>query len=121
MAEVSQKEREADKATGPSLVERTLGNIARAWSEIAQGAARTVGLGAQPIAAGDPAALEAFMRECLEARGGEVSARMRAAELGEAYLELDAKGLAQFLEVLAHGLATMHPQRVRRAMTQQQS
>ncbi len=106
MAEVSQKEREADKAPSPSLVERTLGNIARAWSDIAQGAARTVGLGADTIAADDPVALKAFMRECLEARGGEVSARMRAAELGEAYLDLDAAGRAQFLEVLAQGLAT---------------
>ena len=32
------------------------------------------------------------MRSCLEARGGEVSARGRAAGLGRTYLELDRKG-----------------------------
>lgn len=38
---------------------------------------------------------------CLEARGGEVSARTRAAELGEAYLVLSATGRRRFLELLA--------------------
>lgn len=38
---------------------------------------------------------------CLEARGGEVSARTRAAELGEAYLVLNAEGRRRFLELLA--------------------
>src|SRR5512144_3326678 len=40
------------------------------------------------------------MRDCLEARGGEVSARARAAALGEAYLALDATGRERFLRVL---------------------
>jgi len=38
---------------------------------------------------------------CLEGRGGEVSARARAAELGEAYLVLNAEGRHNFLELLA--------------------
>ena len=38
---------------------------------------------------------------CLEARGGEVSARGRAAGLGEAYLALDSGGRRRFLELLA--------------------
>ena len=41
------------------------------------------------------------MRSCLEARGGEVSARSRAATLGRTYLELDRKGRERFLKVLA--------------------
>src|SRR3546814_4804504 len=41
------------------------------------------------------------MRDCLEARGGEVSARMRAAALGRIYLEQDAEGRQRFLTVLA--------------------
>ena len=41
------------------------------------------------------------MRECLESRGGEVSARGRAAALGRAYLALDATGRRRFLKVLA--------------------
>tara|TARA_B100000676_G_scaffold313150_1_gene391810 strand:+ start:8030 stop:9436 length:1407 start_codon:yes stop_codon:yes gene_type:complete len=41
------------------------------------------------------------MRSCLEARGGEVSARGRAAGLGRTYLELDSKGRERFLKTLA--------------------
>lgn len=89
-----------------NLVERTLANLGNAWRDIAIGAARSVGLAApKGIAGAGPEALEEFMRGCLEARGGEVSARMRAAELGEAYVELDAAGRRGFLEVLARGFA----------------
>ncbi|HSR71809.1 MAG TPA: malonyl-CoA decarboxylase [Kiloniellales bacterium] len=84
-----------------SFFERTLGNLTAVWRDIAQGAARTVGLNDRALSAGHPAALEALMRECLEARGGEVSARMRAAGLGRAYLELDAEGRRRFHEILA--------------------
>ena len=38
---------------------------------------------------------------CLEGRGGEVSARARAAELGETYLVLNAEGRHRFLQLLA--------------------
>lgn len=38
---------------------------------------------------------------CLEGRGGEVSARTRAAELGEMYLILNSEGRKRFLELLA--------------------
>src|SRR3546814_7123635 len=48
-----------------------------------------------------PESLERLMRDCLEARGGEVSARMRAAALGRIYLEQDAEGRQRFLTVLA--------------------
>lgn len=41
------------------------------------------------------------MNACLEARGGEVSARARAAALGRAYLALDRSGRERFLRVLA--------------------
>jgi malonyl-CoA decarboxylase len=41
------------------------------------------------------------MQSCLEARGGEVSARSRAATLGQTYLGLDWKGRERFLKVLA--------------------
>ena len=86
-------------------IEGTLANLAGAWREIAQSAARTVGRNDRLGAGADPEALEAFMRECLEARGGEVSARMRAAELGETYLKLDAEGRRRYLEILAGAFA----------------
>ena len=41
------------------------------------------------------------MRACLEARGGEVSGRARAAALGRAYCGLDATGRERFLRLLA--------------------
>ncbi len=87
-----------------TLVERTLSNLATAWRDIAQSAARTVGLAKAPISS-RPDFLKRLMGDCLEARGGEVSARMRAAALGRAYLELNAKGRERFLTVLAQEFA----------------
>ncbi len=84
-----------------TFVERTLSNLTGLWRDIAQSAARTVGLSAREPAGDDPDSLKALMRECLEARGGEVSARMRAAELGKTYLELNGEGKRRFLEILA--------------------
>jgi len=41
------------------------------------------------------------IQACLDARGGEVSARARAARLGELYLELNATGRERFLNLIA--------------------
>ena len=71
--------------------DRALGNLKTAWRDVASGAARTLGLAVPPDAA-DPETLTRLMTDCLQARGGEVSARLRAAELGQAYLESDAAG-----------------------------
>ena len=49
----------------------------------------------------DQGRLIGHMRACLEARGGEVSARSRAAALGHAYLALNETGRKRFLGVLA--------------------
>lgn len=84
-----------------TFVVRTLSNLTTAWRDIAQSAARTVGLSKAP-ASTKPESLKRLMRDCLEARGGEVSARMRAAALGRIYLEQDAEGRQRFLTVLAH-------------------
>ena len=88
-----------------TLVGRTWSNLATAWHDIAVGAARTVGLSAAPRLGHSERALKKLMRACLEARGGEVSARMRAAELGETYLEMDEAGRLRFLEILARDFA----------------
>jgi malonyl-CoA decarboxylase len=45
--------------------------------------------------------LRKHMGDCLEGRGGEVSARVRAAELGRAYVRLTPPGRARFLRLLA--------------------
>jgi malonyl-CoA decarboxylase len=88
-----------------NLIGRTLSNLAGAWRDIAQSAARTVGLNGRARFGADPASLKALMTECLEARGGEVSARMRAAGLGQTYLELDSDGRQRFLEIMAEDFA----------------
>lgn len=46
------------------------------------------------------------MLACLEVRGGEVSARKRAADLGRAYLNLNAEGRRRFLGLLATEFAS---------------
>jgi malonyl-CoA decarboxylase len=70
------------------------------WRDIAQafgGAAKL-----NPDLAGDDAEqLQIRMRQCLESRGGEMSARARAAQLGRDYLGLSATGRATFLRLLA--------------------
>jgi malonyl-CoA decarboxylase len=45
--------------------------------------------------------IAAQLRACLDARGGEVSARNRAAKLAQAYLALDETGRTAFLHTLA--------------------
>jgi malonyl-CoA decarboxylase len=55
----------------------------------------------QDLPDGDLSRLRARITACLEGRGGEVSARSRAAELGETYLTLNAQGRKRFLHLLA--------------------
>ncbi len=50
---------------------------------------------------GDVEKLRARINACLEGRGGEVSARTRAAELGETYLVLNSQGRKRFLQLLS--------------------
>ncbi|HLS69787.1 MAG TPA: malonyl-CoA decarboxylase [Kiloniellales bacterium] len=94
----------------PSLFDRALSNISANWREVAVSAARTVGLPVSDEAVADAARLQERMRDCLEARGGEVSARLRAAALGRSYLQLDAEGRAVFLRVLARDFAVKDEQ-----------
>ncbi|HUC63732.1 MAG TPA: malonyl-CoA decarboxylase [Alphaproteobacteria bacterium] len=87
----------------PRFIDRTLKNLRGAWNEIAE---RTVGVfsGTQPspsLPNDDAARLRDQMRDCLASRGGEVSARARAASLGRAYLALNAEGRQRFLRILA--------------------
>jgi len=67
--------------------------------------ARAVRFGASDpptdLGPGDGERLVQRMRECLEARGGEASARARAMELGRLYLGLSREGRRTFLALLA--------------------
>lgn len=89
----------------PSLFDRAFSNISANWREVAYTAARSVGLPVSDETVADAGRLREQMRDCLEARGGEVSARLRAAALGRSYLQLDPEGRAIFLRVLARDFA----------------
>ncbi len=79
----------SDLAEAPGLLDRALRRVTALWRDMA---------GSAPEGQG---AIIARMRACLDARGGEVSARARAAGLAEAYLAADAAGRAEFLRALA--------------------
>ena len=84
-----------------SVVDRTLDNIMRGWYRISH----LSSTGSLKLHAGLPdndiKPLREQMQACLESRGGEVSARARAADLGKAYLELDTAGRHRFLRLIA--------------------
>ena len=104
----------------PGLLERTLRRFRRAWP---------LGEGNRPALKDDLAPelpeddleyIRARIEACLEARGGEVSSRARAAELGEAYLVLDDTGRQRFLELLNVDYA-VDPAAVDTAIAERQS
>jgi malonyl-CoA decarboxylase len=72
------------------LLDRALRRITDAWHDMAAA-----------VAPAEDESIAAQMRACLAARGGEVSARNRAAKLGETYLAADAEGRLAFLRELA--------------------
>jgi malonyl-CoA decarboxylase len=87
------------------LFDRTLDNLRRVWRDLAGGATL-----ADRVVDGDldqdgVDAVRLRMVECLAARGGEASARGRAAELGAIYLRLGKDGRRKFLELLAGDFA----------------
>ncbi len=87
------------------LLNRTLGNLLGAWRTLAD-PAQQAGLRVKPDLPGrDLERVRERMRECLAARGGVVSAKARAASLGQAYLTLNEQGKRRFLGVLAHDFA----------------
>ena len=77
-------------AAPSGLFDRAIRRITTVWRDMAAGVARE-----------DDDSIEAQMNACLAGRGGEVSARNRAAKLAETYLRLDEAGQRQFLSTLA--------------------
>ena len=79
-----------------------LGRIKRLWRDIARSAKDNASVALAPdLPEGDLPRLSAQLRACLEARGGEVSARARAAALGREFLSLNATGRRRFMALLA--------------------
>lgn len=88
--------------TRANLLNRTMQNLREAWREVADWRDGFTSTAPGPdLPVKEVAALKAQMRDCLEGRGGEVSARARAANLGRIYLSLNAKGRKRFLKLLA--------------------
>jgi len=90
----------------PGILDRTLTGFRAVWRELATLGGRTPIAVFLPTPSETPDSLRKQMSECLEAPGGEVSARARAARLGSCYLDLDAKGRLDFLRILAHEFGT---------------
>lgn len=87
--------------------DRTMENLRRAWTGLSgQTWQRRGGDLREDLPEDDVDLVRGQMRECLEARGGEVSARNRAAELGRSYLALNDTGRTRFLELMANEFGT---------------
>ncbi len=74
----------------PGLIDRALSRITAAWRDMASS-----------VVGQDDQSLEDQMWDCLNGRGGEVSARNRAARLAQEYQAADDAGRLEFLRVLA--------------------
>jgi malonyl-CoA decarboxylase len=102
----------SDRATAGFLDSgfgRTLANLRSAWREIALSARGVLTGAPRPdLPEDDIARLRQQMLNCLDGRGGEVSARARAAALGRSFLALNAAGRERFLRLLATEFDTDH-------------
>jgi malonyl-CoA decarboxylase len=84
---------------------RLLDRLRGVWRDMAGQLGIARGL-APELPPNDADVLRAQMRDCLNAKGGEVSARARAAVLGRSYLALNAEGRGRFLRILADEFGT---------------
>jgi malonyl-CoA decarboxylase len=78
------------EAVSTGLLDRAIRRITEVWHDMASS-----------VSGEADETLEAQMQACLAGRGGEVSARNRAAKLAETYLAQDAAGRTEFLRTLA--------------------
>ncbi|WP_207478016.1 malonyl-CoA decarboxylase [Arenibaculum pallidiluteum] len=87
---------------GALALDRSLTSLLARWRDLSSAAGFLAQAPSTPdLAPGDLDMLAGAMRESLEARGGEVSARARAAALGQVYLKLSTLGRCRFLGLLA--------------------
>ena len=91
------------------VFDRTLANLRSAWREIALSTRGALSGAPRPDLPDDDLTwMREQMLNCLDGRGGEVTARARAAELGRSYLALNAAGRERFLRLLAEEFDTDH-------------
>ena len=90
-----------------NLWNRALQNLQIAWNKIASDNKLDNEIKLTPnLNQNDHKKIIKQMNACLEARGGEVSARKRAATLGFAYLSLNDEGKKKFLTILSSEYGT---------------
>ena len=83
------------------LLDRTLRNLRAGWRNIAGTSYDAEAASHRPdLPNEDLPAIREQIAACLEGKGGEVSARSRAAALGHVYLALDPEGRQRFLKLL---------------------
>lgn len=87
----------------PRLLDRAVSNLLHTWRDLTGRVGRLAHLEVWPDDNGalDAADMRRRLRDCLEQRGGEVSARARAAGLGRQYLLLSPADRKVFLSLLA--------------------
>ncbi|MBP0462995.1 malonyl-CoA decarboxylase [Roseomonas sp. PWR1] len=81
----------SEVAVQAGLLDRALRRVSTLWRDMAAAVSGTE----------QQADIAARLKDCLEAKGGEVSARNRAAGMAEAYRTLDEAGRTDFLRALA--------------------
>jgi malonyl-CoA decarboxylase len=74
----------------PGLFDRAIRRLTSAWRDMASS-----------VSGDEDESIAGQIRACLRARGGEVSARNRAAKLAQTYLALDTEGRKDLLRTLA--------------------
>lgn len=90
-----------------SLIDRTLANLRRGWQSIAGSSYDEEAASTRPnLPDEDAGHILEQMQECLENKGGEVSARTKAAALGRVYLALDKSGREKFLRLMGKNFGT---------------
>jgi malonyl-CoA decarboxylase len=102
----------------PGFLKQSLQTLQRRWQLIAGSEYGAEAASFRPsLPPEDWPLLREQMANCLEARGGEVLARSRAAALGRAYLALDETGRANFLRLMAREF-DVEPGAVEEALTE---
>lgn len=94
-------------ATVESFLDRTLRNLRGAWGEISVSTRHYwTGAPRPDLPTDDLEKIRGQMADCLSDKGGEVTARVRAADLGRSYLSLNKTGRHRFLSLLATEFGT---------------
>ncbi|MBT4888448.1 MAG: malonyl-CoA decarboxylase [Rhodospirillales bacterium] len=108
----------SEEKTNTGFLDKTLNRARQAWQRIADSEYDASAASMRPDLPEDDAdRLVKQMHDCLEAKGGEVSARVRAAALGHVYMALDPSGKNEFLRIMAEDFDVDH-EKVRKIASQ---